>query len=132
MLSPLPVLIVSLASFAAAQNPDRAPLADEWGYRPAENGTAAVNPPALSWVLEKDAISYAVEWANDSNFKKPVSIGELPWTVYTHNAPFTPGKYFWHYRLAGGSRWAHEFQGQLRSRQADASSGAPGRAAMDH
>ena len=100
MLSRILVLIVSLASFAAAQNPDRAPLADEWGYRPAENGTVTVNPPAFSWVLEKDANSYAVEWASDSDFKKPVSIGELPWTVYTHNAPFTPGKCFWHYRLA--------------------------------
>ena len=101
MPSLIPFLSLWLTAVAAAQNPDRAPLADEWGYRPAENETVAVNPPSFSWVLEKNAANYALEWAADAEFKKPVMISDLPWTVYTHNTPLAAGKYYWHYRIGG-------------------------------
>jgi len=102
MPSLIPVIILILTTLAAAQTPDRTPLADEWGYRPAENEAVAVNPPAFSWVLEKSGVSYSVEWSADAGFAKTAgSASNLPWTVYTHNKPFAPGKYYWRYRMAG-------------------------------
>ncbi len=92
-----------LSAVAPAQTPDRTPLADEWGYRPAEMETVAVNPPSFSWVLERDGASYTVEWANNAEFRTPVTVSGLPWTVYTHSAPLAVGKYFWHYRITSKS-----------------------------
>ncbi len=67
-----------LSAFAWAQSPDRVPLVDEWGYRPAEGERVALNPPALSWVHEKEAAGYTVEWAREASFKSPVCGAEHP------------------------------------------------------
>jgi len=102
--------LVLSAALAWAQTPDRAPLVDEWGYRPAEGEHVAVNPPALSWVHEKDAAGYTVEWARDASFKAPVTVRGIPWSVYTHHAPLAAGRYFWRYRIetkdGQGSAWS--------------------------
>ncbi|MBK5293159.1 MAG: DUF4962 domain-containing protein [Acidobacteriia bacterium] len=95
------LLLLLFVTLSFAQSPDRIPLADEWGYRPAEGSAVAVNPPAFSWVLERDGVSYTVEWAADPGFRKPVTVKNLPWTVYTHHAAIVPGKYYWRYRITG-------------------------------
>jgi hypothetical protein len=99
-----------LAALASAQSPDRAPLVDEWGYRPVEGERVAVNPPALSWVHEKDAAGYTVEWAREASFKAPVTVRGIPWSVYVHHAPLAAGRYFWRYRIetkdGQGSAWS--------------------------
>ena len=48
---------------------------------------------------ESGAARYAVEWARKADFSDAVAVANLPWTVYTHNRPFEPGRYFWHYRI---------------------------------
>jgi hypothetical protein len=90
----------AFAMTAAAAVPDRAPLADEWGYRPAEGAPVAVNPPSLSWVHERDATGYEVEWAAHSDFRDAISVKGIPWSVYTHDRPLAPGAYYWRYRIA--------------------------------
>ncbi|MBI4877846.1 MAG: DUF4962 domain-containing protein [Acidobacteria bacterium] len=94
-------LLFLAALVAAAQAPDRAPLADEWGYRPADGAVTPVNPPSLSWVHEKNAKGYQVQWADNPGFARAAEAGDLPWTVYTHNAPLKPGVWYWRYRIAG-------------------------------
>jgi hypothetical protein len=94
----LPAL--TLAAVLAAETPDREPLADEWGYRPADGATTPVNPPALSWVHEKTAKSYEVQWADNAAFERAVTARDLPWTVYTHSSPLKPGTWHWRYRIA--------------------------------
>jgi hypothetical protein len=94
-------LLFLCAAAALGQAPDRAPLADEWGYRPADGATVAVNPPSLSWVLEKDAASYSVQWAGNAGFTRPITVRDLPWSVYTHHTALKPGRYWWRYRIAG-------------------------------
>ncbi|MFN7934428.1 MAG: DUF4962 domain-containing protein [Bryobacteraceae bacterium] len=96
-----PFLFLFLPAFLLAQQPDRAPLADEWGYRPAEGETVAVNPPSLSWVHEKDASSYTVQWAANPQFKNATEAGAIPWSVYTHHKTLAPGTYYWRYRIHG-------------------------------
>ena len=86
-------------TLAFGQIPDRQPLADECGYRPADNVTVALNPPSFSWVLEKDAAQYTLQWADKPDFNGPVTIPGLPWTVYTHNASLKPGRWWWRYRI---------------------------------
>ncbi|MEK7751360.1 MAG: DUF4962 domain-containing protein, partial [Acidobacteriota bacterium] len=76
---------------------------DEWGYRPADGATTPVNPPPLTWVHEKTARSYQVQWADNSTFARPATAGDLPWTVYTHSAALKPGTWFWRYRIAGSN-----------------------------
>jgi hypothetical protein len=67
------ILFAWLSGVAWAQSPDRIPLVDEWGYRPADGERVALNPPALSWVHEKEAAGYTVEWAREASFKSPVA-----------------------------------------------------------
>lgn len=96
---------VALTAFIAgqvlAQAPDRAPLADEWGYRPPDGAEAPVNPPSLSWVHEKEAASYVVQWADNAGFQRATTVRDLPWSVYTHHAPLKPGVWHWRYRIVG-------------------------------
>ena len=91
-----------LAAAAFAQTPDRAPLADEWGYRPAEGATVSVNPPPLSWVLEKGATKHSVQLADNTKFDRATLIDNVPYTVYTHHAPLKAGKWHWRYRINDG------------------------------
>jgi hypothetical protein len=91
--------LLFLACIASAQTPDRAAAAGEWGYRPAEGESVAVNPPALSWVQEKGAASYTVQWADNGEFRRPVTIDGIPWSVYTHHRALRPGRYHWRYRI---------------------------------
>lgn len=88
--------------FAAAilgQTPDREPLPDEWGYRPADGATVPLNPPSLAWVHEPGAAGYLVEWANNPRFENSTSVDRLPWSVYTHHRALAPGRYWWRYRI---------------------------------
>ncbi|MBL8232706.1 MAG: DUF4962 domain-containing protein [Bryobacterales bacterium] len=99
-------LLLFCAVFAFAQSslsPDRTPLADEWGYRPADGSTSAVNPPSLTWVHEKAASSYTLQWSATPDFGKPVTISRLRWTVYTHHETLAAGEYYWRYRIHGAS-----------------------------
>lgn len=104
-----PFVLIFLPVLALAQQPDRAPLADEWGYRPAEGETVAVNPPSLSWVHEKDAVTYTVQWAANPQFKNATEANSIPWSVYTHHKTLAPGTYHWRYRIhsaKGASPWS--------------------------
>ncbi len=93
------LFLVALAAFC--QTPDRTPQADEWGYRPAGGERVAMNPPALTWVLEKGAASYTVEWAPNAGFRGATTVRNLPWSVYTHYEPLKPRRYWWRYRIVG-------------------------------
>ncbi len=93
------VALLLVASLAAGQAPDRNPLPDEWGYRPADGATVPLNPPSLTWVHESAAASYEVQWANNPQFETAVSVRHIPWSVYTHHAPLRPGRYWWRYRI---------------------------------
>jgi hypothetical protein len=94
-------LFLCVPALAVALTPDRSPLPDEWGYRPADGSTVALNPPSLTWVHENGAVRYTVSWSRRADFSDAVTVSELPWTVYTHNRPLDPGKYFWRYRITG-------------------------------
>ena len=85
------------------QPPDREPAADEWGYRPADGATVAVNPPSLSWVASGPHRQYEVQWARDSGFSGAVSVTGIPWSVYTHHTTLAPGAWYWRYRAAKGT-----------------------------
>lgn len=83
-----------------AASPDRPPLPEEWGYRPAEGAGVSVNPPSFSWAAEREAASYILEWSRRPDFSRATTVRDIKWSVYTHNAPLAPGKYVWRYRIA--------------------------------
>ena len=89
------------SSLALAQLPDRPPRPDEWGYRPPDGATVPLNPPPLSWVHEATAVSYELEWAGNPEFRNSTRVNGIPWSVYTHQSPLAPGKYWWRYRIIG-------------------------------
>jgi len=72
---------------------------DEWGYRPADGATVRLNPPSLTWVHEKDAASYSVQWAQKADFSDAVTITNVVWPVYTHHSILSAGAYFWRYNF---------------------------------
>ncbi len=111
MLAAMRVVIVMLvAAELVAQAPDREPLPDEWGYRPADGATVPLNPPSLSWVHERAAAGYLIEWAGNPRFENSTSVDGVPWSVYTHHTALEPGRYWWRYRIrtqdGGLSPWS--------------------------
>jgi hypothetical protein len=98
-------------AWTAAQVPDRAPRAGEWGYRPENGATVTLNPPSLCWAHEADAAGYDLQWASDAEFREPEGVEGLLWSAYTHNKPLKPGRWWWRYRIhrKDGSRspWSH-------------------------
>lgn len=84
--------------FAGALAPDRAPLADEWGYHPRDGARASTNPPSMTWVHEKEAAGYGLQWADNPEFRNAGSV-QVPWSAYTHSSPLKAGTWYWRYRI---------------------------------
>ncbi len=101
-------LCLSILLAVPAPAVDRQPGPDQWGYRPADGSTVAVNPPPLTWVHEPKALRYEVQWSFREDFSGAAT-AETRWCVYTHNEPFKPGGYYWRYReimKEGPSDWS--------------------------
>lgn len=71
----------------------------EWGYRPADGETTALNPPSWTWVHEKAAHTYTVQWAATPDFTGGTRVDGIPWNTYTHHEPLPPGTWHWRYRF---------------------------------
>lgn len=103
MKNALPVLAFCFAILAVSAAPlaidNRPAQPDEWGYRPADGSTSIMNPPSFTWVHDKRAASYDVQWARAADFSDAVAATNVPWCVYTHNAPLAPGVWHWRYRF---------------------------------
>jgi hypothetical protein len=91
-------LMFAVVEVANLVPPDREPRPSEWGYRPPDGSRVSVNPPSLTWVHDRDAIGYIIQWATKPDFSNAVTV-ETRWCVYTHHEPLKPGTYFWRYRV---------------------------------
>jgi len=95
------VLLLVVPGLAGVQKPEldeRAAAAGEWGYRPAEGAVSQVNPPSFSWRPQK-GLTWEVECARDSTFKRPVYLAEnLAFNVHCPPRVFEPGAHVWWYR----------------------------------
>jgi hypothetical protein len=60
---------------------------------------SAMNPPSFTWLHDKRAAHYDIEWSQTRDFAAPVSAKKVPWCVYTHHEPLKPGVWFWRYRF---------------------------------
>ena len=108
------LLLLTGSMLLVAQQPDRTPLADEWGYRPTDASTVPVNPPSLTWVHEKGAASYTVEWSASAEFAKAERVERIPWPAYTHHKTLSPGTYYWRYRILNASGQASSWSRSRR------------------
>lgn len=90
--------LLGLLAAAPAPAPDRDPSPDEWGYRPVDGAVVPLNPPSLTWVHEKQAAAYDVQWAKTPDFEHAATAEMLPWSVHTHHRTLEPGDYWWRYR----------------------------------
>ena len=98
LLSALGLATLSVLS-APLMVDNRPAQSDEWGYRPADGSTAVMNPPSFTWIHDKRAAAYDVQWARTPDFASASTATGTPWCVYTHNAPLAVGKWYWRYRL---------------------------------
>lgn len=79
------VLVQTLVlTFAAtAVTLDESPAKpEEWGYRPAEEFPAEVNPPGFSWRPVEDAASYLLEIATDEGFGDVIYRASSAWSAH--------------------------------------------------
>jgi hypothetical protein len=96
-------IAIALACLSAAAGPlvsNRLPVAGDLGYRPADGRLSEMNPPSLAWLPEKDAQTYRVQWAANTNFTGAITISNLLFNTYTHDAALKVGTYFWRYGFA--------------------------------
>ena len=71
----------------------------DWGYRPAEDSVADVNPPPFTWRPEEKAAAYDLEIAADSEFNSiRHAVEKTPWSAHCPGQVLAPGTYFWRYR----------------------------------
>ncbi len=93
-------LSVALAAPKTAPKLDeQPPVEGQWGYRPADGSTTAVNPPGFCWRPQKQLVAWQLEVGRGDDF------GQLEYraegiTLPVHCPPrtFPPGKYVWRYR----------------------------------
>ena len=104
------VFLVQNIVCAAPDVDNRPARPDEWGYRPADGSTAVMNPPSFTWVHDKRAVSYEVQWARTQDFADAATAKNVPWCVYTHHTPLEPGTWYWRYRFTASkeetSKWS--------------------------
>src|SRR5215510_10634725 len=93
------LLFVLMLRPAGLEVSNRAPKADEWGYRPANASTVRLNPPSLTWVHEAEAASYTVQWSRSEDFAEAATAARVPWPTYTHHEPLALGAWHWRYRF---------------------------------
>lgn len=79
--------------------PDQAPVPGEWGYRPEDGTTVAVNPPSLTWVHHPNAVAYDIQWSTRRDMRNATTVEAHRWCAYNHHEPLKAGKYYWRYRL---------------------------------
>ncbi len=96
---PFLCLAVHAISAAPLKVDNRPAQPDEWGYRPADGSTAVMNPPSFTWIHDKRAAAYDIQWSLKPDFADAVSVKSIPWCVYTHNAPLAAGQWHWRYRF---------------------------------
>jgi len=105
------VCLAVQAVWAAPLEIDNRPARpDEWGCRPADGSRSVMNPPSFTWIHDKRAAAYEVQWSTASDFTDAATAKNVPWCVYTHNAPFAAGTWHWRYRFTTAkkevSRWS--------------------------
>lgn len=70
----------------------------EWGYRPADNAEAALNPPGFSWRPDRDAVRYILQIARDADFEDIVyEVTDTPWSAHCPAMALPPGGLHWRY-----------------------------------
>jgi len=97
-------LLVASSLEAAQLTIDNRPAnPDEWGYRPADGAVVRLTPPSLTWLPEREAVSYTVQWAQQADFAQAETVSGIPWPTYAHHVPLAPGTWFWRYRFTDRS-----------------------------
>ncbi|MGA4643377.1 DUF4962 domain-containing protein [Limisphaera sp. 4302-co] len=100
-ISPIVLVPMGVAALVAAplEVSDRPAGPDEIGYRPADGEVVRLNPPALTWLVDREARRWTVQWSTDPEFHTPVTAADLPFNVYVDARPWSPGRYYWRYRF---------------------------------
>ncbi|MGI5819199.1 MAG: DUF4962 domain-containing protein [Armatimonadota bacterium] len=73
---------------------------EEWGFRPSQDETAAVNPPSFVWRPQHAAIAYEVQVVRDEAFEQIAYSARID--EYTAHRPprvLDPGTYLWRVRF---------------------------------
>ncbi|MEA2707695.1 MAG: hypothetical protein QOF78_296 [Phycisphaerales bacterium] len=110
-------MLFSFCAVLAAQEQkyaavDETPAAQgEWGFRPANGSTSALNPPRFSWRPQRAAKAYVVEAARQREFSAVAYRAEaIEFNVHAPARTFDAGKWYWRFRFvdsAGGeSTWS--------------------------
>jgi len=107
------IVLSQITFVVAADAPrisNRPPLANEVGYRPADGETVSLNPPSFIWLHEKEADTYTIQWAKQTDFRDAHSAAGFVWNTYTHSSPLAAGTYYWRYRFTAAdgrqSNWS--------------------------
>ena len=56
-----------------------------------------MNPPTFSWVGERDAAAYELQWSTSADFTDAATVK----SVYTHYEPLQAGRYYWRFGSPG-------------------------------
>ena len=84
-------IVAPVLSAAELVIDNRAPKANEVGYRPADGASVRLNPPSFIWLHESAAAAYTIQWARRKDFGDAATARGFVWNTYTHDAPFAPG-----------------------------------------
>ncbi len=89
--------LAALSCFAQPRVANRPAQAGEAGYRPVDKSTVELNPPSLTWIREKEAVTYQVQWSRSPGFEEAFMATNLSFNCYTHDRVLDLGKWYWRY-----------------------------------
>lgn len=108
----LSIVALSGPGFAAGGTLEERTAKDgDWGYRPADGATVALNPPSFTWFPERIPGMYTLEVAKDAAFTEMAyACSATPWSAHAPDVALDPGTYFWRYRITetggGTTNWS--------------------------
>ncbi len=95
----------AFAAFTLAQDSaeplalDQSPAGSrDWGYRPAEGTTPAVNPPSFCWRPQKNIERWQLQMLEVDSDRVAYQADGIDMSVHTPPHPFEAGTYRWRYR----------------------------------
>ncbi len=109
------LISLSLVQLTFALTLDQSPSQPgQWGYRPADQTTSAVNPPSFSWRPQKN-VTWELQISPNTNFQPAIySATQLEFNVHCPTQTFNPGRYYWRYRAVDKNSAASDWS-QIRS-----------------
>jgi len=92
------VLLLAASTACSIELDEKPARLGEWGYRPANESTATLNPPGFTWRPTDGAAQYELQISEGANFEAVVYETETEWSSHGPSTTLPEKTLYWRYR----------------------------------